>query len=50
MKHHLTLYWTRRHGCWSGCACAWKSGTYTTTTGAHLAFGRHLVKASKEEE
>jgi hypothetical protein len=45
MSHHPYLYWTARYGCWCHCACGqWKSGIYTTVTGAHLAFGRHLIK------
>lgn len=42
-KHHPTLCSTGRHGCWAYCSCGWSSKTYGTTTGAHLAFGRHLV-------
>lgn len=41
--HHPTLYGTGRHGCWSTCACGWKSALWTTTAGAHLEFGRHLI-------
>lgn len=41
--HHPHLYSTGRHGCWCVCICGWTSDTYTTTTGAHLAFGEHLT-------
>lgn len=44
MKHHLLLYWTRRAGCWSSCTCGWLSGRWTTTVGAHLEFGTHLLE------
>lgn len=43
MTHHPTLYRTRCHGCWAGCSCSWTSRTWTSTTGAHLDFGQHLI-------
>ena len=43
MSHHPTLYRTGRHGCWALCICGWQSRLYTTTTGAHIAFGQHLT-------
>jgi hypothetical protein len=45
VKHDPGLMSAGRHGCWAACSCGWSSGTYGTTTGAHLAFGRHLVSA-----
>ena len=41
--HHPTLYSAGRHGCWACCLCGWKSDLYTTTSGAHLAFGEHIA-------
>lgn len=43
VTHHPALYSTARHGCWATCACRWESRRWTTTTGAHLEFGRHLI-------
>lgn len=45
MKHHPILYRAGRHGCWSECTCgAWASMyVYTRVTGAHYAFGQHLI-------
>ena len=43
VRHDPALYSTGRHGCWADCTCGWKSGLYTTTTGAHRAFGEHLT-------
>ncbi|MCW2899962.1 MAG: hypothetical protein JWO67_2227 [Streptosporangiaceae bacterium] len=43
IKHHPNLMSAGRHGSWCSCPCGWSSGTYGTTTGAHLAFGRHLL-------
>lgn len=44
MKHHPGLYWAGRHGSWSRCSCGWASQyVYTRVTGAHYAFGQHLL-------
>jgi hypothetical protein len=42
-KHHPILCRTSRDGCWAYCTCGWISGTWTSTVGAHVDFGRHLV-------
>lgn len=48
MRHHLAmLAITSRYGCWSVCSCKWESGDYTTGTGAHIAFGMHLVEVAR---
>lgn len=47
-KHHPTLCATSRNGCWAYCSCGWRSETHGTTTGAHLEFGRHLVRAKSK--
>lgn len=44
-QHHPTLMSTGRDGCWCTCLCGWTSDLWTTTTGAHLAFGQHLQEA-----
>jgi hypothetical protein len=45
VNHHPYLY-ASRFGCWCHCACGtWKSRLYTTVTGAHYAFGQHLLAA-----
>lgn len=49
VKHHPTLCRTGRHGCWAHCVCGWQSRRYTTVTGAHLAFGHHLVHPAPSE-
>lgn len=49
MRHHPTLLSTGSHGCWSTCSCGWNSALWTTTTGAHLEFGRHMVDSSAPE-
>lgn len=43
MRHHPRLLRTSRHGCWCECSCGWLSNLWTTTVGAHLAFGQHLL-------
>jgi hypothetical protein len=44
MSHEPCLYATTRYGCWCHCTCGqWRSRTYTTVTGAHIAFGTHLL-------
>lgn len=45
MKHHPILYRAGRHGCWAECTCGqWHTKyVYTTVTGAHYAFGWHLI-------
>lgn len=45
--HHPTLYRTRRHGCWASCCCGWTSRRWTSTVGAHLEFGTHLVAVAR---
>lgn len=42
-KHEPQLCASARCGCWAICACGWRSRLYTTVTGAHIAFGAHLV-------
>lgn len=46
-RHHPGLYAAGRNGCWSCCSCGWASRLYTTVSGAHLAFGQHLIEASR---
>ena len=48
MSHHPTFYSGGRHGCWAICACGWKSRTWTTTVGAHLEFGKHLIEGDEQ--
>lgn len=43
MRHDPTLCRTGRHGCWATCTCGWESGLFTTVSGAHQAFGEHLL-------
>lgn len=46
--HHPELYRAGRFGCWSACHCGWRSRwSYTTVTGAHLAFGEHLLAVTR---
>lgn len=42
--HEPLLFWSR-YGAWACCPCGWTSDgqRWTTTVGAHLAFGRHLL-------
>lgn len=50
MSHHPQLYATRRNGCWSTCSCGWHSVIlYTSVTGAHIAFGQHLVRLVQDK-
>jgi hypothetical protein len=50
MTHHPAIYRARRYGTWGQCACGWISAhTYTTVTGAHLAFGQHLLDTRKAQ-
>jgi hypothetical protein len=44
-KHHPELLTAGRHGAWCNCSCGWRSETYRSVTGAHLAFGEHLRAA-----
>ncbi|GGM53470.1 hypothetical protein ACFFX1_54875 [Dactylosporangium sucinum] len=47
-RHHPELYRAGRFGCWSACHCGWRSRwSYTTITGAHLAFGGHLLAVAR---
>lgn len=41
--HHPSLYRSRRYGTWCVCTCTWQSRHYTTTSGAHLEYGQHLL-------
>lgn len=42
---HRPGLFSSRFGAWCRCSCGrWESGLYTTVTGAHLAFGRHLLR------
>lgn len=45
--HHPSLFCARRYGCWCSCTCTWQSRSYTTVSGAHLAFREHLVAAQE---
>lgn len=47
-RHRVTLYWTRRYGCWSTCSCGWSGSRWTTVTGAHGDFGQHLIEDRKQ--
>lgn len=43
--HEPALFSSRRHGCWATCECGrWHSKRWTTTIGAHLEFGEHLLR------
>jgi hypothetical protein len=46
VNHHPLLTSTGRHGCWCVCSCGWRSRDYTTVSGAHYAFGRHLLEVT----
>lgn len=47
-RHHPELYHARQLGAWVWCCCGWRSRwSYTTVTGAHLAFGEHLLEAAR---
>jgi len=47
VNHHPFLAGCRRLGWWSVCRCGWKSRwSYTTVSGAHLAFGTHLLESA----
>jgi hypothetical protein len=43
--HEPLILTTRRHGSWCTCWCGWKSTAWTSTVGAHLAFGQHLLES-----
>jgi hypothetical protein len=45
--HHPELYRAAQLGAWAWCRCGWRSHwSYTTVTGAHLAFGEHLLEVA----
>jgi hypothetical protein len=44
MAHHHPVLHSSRAGCWCVCTCGhWRSPTFTTVSGAHLSFGKHLL-------
>lgn len=46
MKHELFMLTASRRGCYAVCSCGWRCEVpYTTVSGAHLAFGQHLLTA-----
>jgi hypothetical protein len=49
--HEPSLYSSRRYGCWATCECGrWHSKRWTTTIGAHIEFGDHLLREHRGTE
>jgi hypothetical protein len=44
VKHHFRAM-RARGSAWGDCSCGWQSGQFTTVSGAHYAFGEHLLDA-----
>lgn len=39
------LLTSSRSGSYAHCECGWRSGPFTSVTGAHISYGQHLLIA-----